>query len=85
VLAALSVLAVILLGRALHGINPTTIALAFLLGVLGISTFWGLRPAVFMSVIATLAFNYFFLPRSARSGFPIRRTGSRSLPSWLPP
>jgi len=62
VLAALSVLAVILLGRALHGINPTTIALAFLLGVLGISTFWGLRPAVFMSVIATLAFNYFFLP-----------------------
>ncbi len=44
------------------GINPTTIALAFLLGVLGISTFWGLRQAVFMAVIATLAFNYFFLP-----------------------
>jgi len=34
VLAALFVLAIILLGHALHGINPTTIALAFLLGVL---------------------------------------------------
>lgn len=37
-------------------------ALAFLLGVLGISAFWRLRQAVFMSVIAALAFNYFFLP-----------------------
>jgi two-component system sensor histidine kinase KdpD len=62
VIAALFVLTIILLGHALHRINPTTIALAFLLGVLGISTFWGLRQAVFMSVIATLAFNYFFLP-----------------------
>jgi two-component system sensor histidine kinase KdpD len=60
--AALSVLAIILVGRGLTGVNPTTIALAFLLGVLGISTFWGLRQAVFLSVIATLAFNYFFLP-----------------------
>jgi two-component system sensor histidine kinase KdpD len=62
VIAALCVLAVILLGRSLAGINPTTIALAFLLGVLAISTFWGLRQSVFMAVIATLAFNYFFLP-----------------------
>ncbi len=62
VLAALTVLAIILLGRVAHGINPTTIALVFLLGVLGISTFWGLGQAVFMAVIATLAFNYFFLP-----------------------
>ena len=51
-----------LLGRGLVHINPTTIALAFLLGVLGISTFWGLRQAVFMAIIAALAFNYFFLP-----------------------
>ncbi|MFY9561671.1 MAG: DUF4118 domain-containing protein [Terriglobales bacterium] len=60
-LAALIVLGIVLLGRLLH-VNPTTIALAFLLGVLGISTFWGLRQAVFMAVISTLAFNYFFLP-----------------------
>src|SRR6266436_5802925 len=61
-IAALSVGGITLAGyRWLH-LNPTTIALAFLLGVLGISASWGLRQAVFMSVIATLAFNYFFLP-----------------------
>jgi len=47
--------------RWLH-LNSTAIALAFLLGVLGISATWGLQQAVFMSVVATLAFNYFFLP-----------------------
>jgi two-component system sensor histidine kinase KdpD len=58
----LSVAGITLVGyRWLH-LNPTTIALAFLLGVLGISASWGLREAVFMSVIATLAFNYYFLP-----------------------
>lgn len=62
VLAAFSTVAIIVLGRSLTGVNPTTIALVFLLGVLGISTFWGLRQAVFMALIATLAFNYFFLP-----------------------
>jgi two-component system sensor histidine kinase KdpD len=61
-IAALSVAGITLVGyRWLH-LNPTTIALAFLLGILGISASWGLRQAVFMSVIATLAFNYFFLP-----------------------
>ena len=60
--AALTVAGITLAGyRWLH-LNPTTIALAFLLGVLGISTSWGLRQAAFMSVIAALAFNYFFLP-----------------------
>jgi two-component system sensor histidine kinase KdpD len=60
--AALAVLGITLLGRGIVHVNPTTIALAFLLGVLGISTFWGLRQAVFMAIIAALAFNYFFLP-----------------------
>src|SRR5437899_618872 len=61
-IAALSVAGITLAGyRWLH-LNPTTIALAFLLGVLGISASWGLRQAVFMSVIAALAFNYFILP-----------------------
>jgi two-component system, OmpR family, sensor histidine kinase KdpD len=61
-IAALSVAGITLAGyRWLH-LNQTTIALAFLLGVLGISASWGLRQAVFMAVIATLAFNYFFLP-----------------------
>ena len=61
-IAALCVAGITLVGyRWLH-LNPTTLALAYLLGVLGISASWGLRQAVFMSVIATLAFNYFFLP-----------------------
>jgi len=61
-IAALAVAIITLAGyRWLH-LNPTTVALAYLLGVLGISAYWGLRQAVFMSVIATLAFNYFFLP-----------------------
>jgi len=61
-IAALCIAGITLVGfRWLH-LNPTTIALAFLLGILGISASWGLRQAVFMSLIATLAFNYFFLP-----------------------
>ncbi|MFZ3263779.1 MAG: ATP-binding protein [Terriglobales bacterium] len=60
-IAALSVAGIALAGRWLH-LNATTAALAFLLGVLGISAFYGIRHAVFMSVIATLVFNYFFLP-----------------------
>jgi len=60
--AALVVLGITLLGRGIVHVNPTTTALAFLLGVLAISTFWGLRQAVFMAIIAALAFNYFFLP-----------------------
>ena len=61
-IAALSVAGFTLIGyRWLH-FNPTTIALVFLLGVLGISSWWGLQQAVFMSVIATLALNYYFLP-----------------------
>ncbi len=61
-MAVLSVVGITLVGyRGLH-LNQTTMALAFLLGVLGISSSWGLREAVFMSVIATLAFNYYFLP-----------------------
>ena len=61
-IAALCVAGITLVGyRWLH-LNPTTLALAYLLGVLGISASWGLRQAVFMSAIATLAFNYFFLP-----------------------
>jgi two-component system sensor histidine kinase KdpD len=61
-IAALSVAGITLVGARWLHLNPTTLALAFLLGVLGISASWGLRQAVFMSVIAALAFNYFFLP-----------------------
>src|SRR5580693_8482665 len=61
-IAALIVAAITFVGFRVIHLNPTTIALAFLVGVLGISASWGLRQAIFMSVISTLAFNYFFLP-----------------------
>ena len=42
--------------------NATTVALALLLLVLGIATYWGLAEAIALSLFAMLAFNYFFLP-----------------------
>jgi len=43
-------------------VNPTTVALTFLLAVLVIGATWGLSYAVFTAVLATLSFNFFFLP-----------------------
>src|SRR5581483_4881061 len=42
--------------------NATTVALLMLLLVLGVATRWGLWDAIFTSIAAVLAFNYFFLP-----------------------
>src|SRR6266849_9417395 len=43
-------------------VNPTTVGFTFLLVILMISTVWGLRYAIFTAVLATLGYNYFFLP-----------------------
>src|SRR5688572_19899005 len=43
-------------------INAATVALAFLLVVLFVATWWGARPAVAASVLSVLSFNFFFLP-----------------------
>jgi two-component system sensor histidine kinase KdpD len=43
-------------------VNHTTVALSFLLAILYVSATSGLRVAIYMSVLATVAFNYFFLP-----------------------
>jgi two-component system, OmpR family, sensor histidine kinase KdpD len=43
-------------------VNPTTVALSFLLVVLFVASRWGLTIAITISVVATLAFNYYFLP-----------------------
>jgi two-component system sensor histidine kinase KdpD len=48
--------------RYINVLNPTTVALTFLLAVLVVSAFWGLRYSVFLAILATLAFNYYFLP-----------------------
>jgi two-component system sensor histidine kinase KdpD len=42
--------------------NATTVAFTFLLAILAASTVWGLSVSIFMSLAATLAYNYFFLP-----------------------
>jgi len=43
-------------------VNPTTVALMFLVTVLVTSAYWGLRYAVVLAFGATGAFNFFFLP-----------------------
>jgi two-component system sensor histidine kinase KdpD len=62
VAAAATVVVLAAVYRTLVSVNPTTVALTFLVGVLVVSANWGLRPAVFMALLATLAFNYYFLP-----------------------
>ena len=47
--------------RILH-VNPTTVALTFLVAVLTIAAAWGLKYSVYTSLIATACFNFFFLP-----------------------
>lgn len=42
--------------------NQTTVGFTFLLAILSASAVWGLRYAIFMAVLATLGYNYFFLP-----------------------
>jgi two-component system sensor histidine kinase KdpD len=48
--------------RHLLHVNPTTVALTFLLMVLWLAAYWGFRYSVFLAILATLAFNYYFLP-----------------------
>lgn len=43
-------------------INPTTVALAFLLIVVFLATAWGPRPAIVASLLGVACFNFFFLP-----------------------
>ncbi len=61
--AAIGIVAVVVIFYTrLVKLNPTTVALSLLLAVLVVSASWGLTVAVFMSVVAALAFNFFFLP-----------------------
>lgn len=47
--------------RWLH-VNPTTVGFTFLLLILLVSAVWGLRCSIFLAILSTLAYNYFFLP-----------------------
>ena len=62
VAAVVLLAAVVALCRLLPQINPMTVSLALLLTVLAVSASWGLRISVLVSILATLALNYFFLP-----------------------
>jgi two-component system sensor histidine kinase KdpD len=48
--------------KQLIHVNPTTVALSFLILVLLVSAYWGFRLASIIAVVATAAFNFFFLP-----------------------
>jgi two-component system, OmpR family, sensor histidine kinase KdpD len=48
--------------RLVLTVNPTTVALTFLAGVVIVSAFWQRRFAVSMALLSTLAYNFFFLP-----------------------
>ena len=54
--------AVTLFYRSVVHVNQTTVALSFLLAILAISAVWGMAVSTFMSVVAMVCFNYFFLP-----------------------
>ena len=60
--SAVLVLLIVFLYTSVIKVNPTTVALTFLVVVLSVSAAWGLRDAIFVSILAALAFNYFFLP-----------------------
>ena len=60
--AAAAVAVIVFTYHIVITVNPTTAALTFLIGVLVVSANWGLQPAVFMALLSTLAFNYYFLP-----------------------
>ena len=48
--------------RHILHVNQTTAALSFLLAILAVSAVWGMAVSVAMSLVAVVAFNYFFLP-----------------------
>lgn len=47
--------------EVLH-VNPTTVALSYLIAILLIATTWGIVEATTASIFAVLCFNFFFLP-----------------------
>ena len=46
---------------AVH-VNPTTVALSYLVVILLVATWWGIVEATTASIVAMLCFNFFFLP-----------------------
>jgi two-component system, OmpR family, sensor histidine kinase KdpD len=62
IVLALAILAVLTLAAHAFPVNSTTLGFAYLLLVLAAASTWGFIEASVLSIAATLAFNYFFLP-----------------------
>lgn len=62
VVAVGAVAAATLVLTRLHGVNPTTAALTYVVVILLVATAWGIRESTVASVTAVLCFNFFFLP-----------------------
>ncbi len=60
--AALGAIAVLVWLYTRLDVNKTTVALSFLLVVLFLASRWGLTIATTTAIVATLVFNYYFLP-----------------------
>jgi len=58
---AIDFLIVVAYFKLLH-VNQTTVGFTFLLAILVVAAAWGLTCAIYMSLVAALAYNYFFLP-----------------------
>ena len=58
----LAITVIVVLYRAWIHVNPATVGFTLLVAILIISAGWGLRYAIFISLAATLAYNFFFLP-----------------------
>ena len=56
------VVVVTFLGYKVIPVNATTVGFAYLLVILIVASTWGFLEAALASVLATLAFNFFFLP-----------------------
>jgi two-component system sensor histidine kinase KdpD len=56
------VAAITALYAGLLQVNPTTVALTYLIAILLLASTWGLAEAMTATVVAVLCFNFFFLP-----------------------
>jgi two-component system, OmpR family, sensor histidine kinase KdpD len=55
-------LVLVLIFRRLIHVNATTVALSFLVLILIVATRWRLAQSVYLSILCTLLYNFFFLP-----------------------
>jgi two-component system, OmpR family, sensor histidine kinase KdpD len=62
VVSLTAVAVVVFIYKRILPANPTTVAFTLLVLVLLTSANWGLRLAIFVAVLATAVFNFFFLP-----------------------